>query len=141
MLDEIKEFWTALSGIPYATTVVGVLVTVIILITLYSIFIKKNAKLRAAVVRIVTEMIMDAREKGVTVEFVVNDILDKAEKKILAKPDCYDKLLLMIVRSKWVKNKLIFMTMNIIENVVAEDKAHELEKTKEQLNNYKRELD
>lgn len=141
MLDKIKEFWSALSEIPHATTVVGVLIAIIILITLYNIFIKKNAKLRAAVVRIVTEMITDAREKGVTVEFVVNDILDKAEKKILAKPDCYDKLLLMIVRSKWFKNKLIVMTMNIIESVVEEDKAHELEKAKEQLNTYKRELD
>lgn len=128
MLDNIKEFWVALSGIPHATTVVGVLLAIVLILVIYSIFVKKNAKLRAAVVRIVTEMINDAREKGITAEFVVTDILDKAEKKILDKPDCYDHLLLMIVRSKWLKNKLIYATIDIINSVVAEDKAHEIEK-------------
>lgn len=121
MLDEIKEFWTALSQIPYATAIATIAIVLLVLAAAYIIFIKKDMKLKAAIIKVVQEMLTEAKDKGVTVEFVVDDIIKKAEIKIKAKPDSYDALLLYFIHAKWFRNKLIKITTKIIEDIMSEN--------------------
>lgn len=121
MLDEIKEFWTALSQIPHATSIATVAIVLLVLAAAYIIFIKKDMKLKAAIIKVVQEMLTEAKDNGVTVEFVVDDIIKKAEIKIKAKPDSYDTLLLYFIHAKWFRNKLIKITTKIIEDIMSEN--------------------
>lgn len=121
MLDDIKEFWDALSQIPYATTVATVVIVLLVLAAGYIIFIKKDMKLKAAIIKVVQEALTDAKDKGVTVEFVVDDIIKKVEIKIKAKPNSYDALLLYFIHAKWFRNQLIKTTTKIIEDIMAEN--------------------
>lgn len=121
MLDDIKEFWDALSQIPYATTVATVVIVLLVLAAGYIIFIKKDMKLKAAIIKVVQEALTDAKDKGVTVEFVVDDIIKKVEIKIKAKPNTYDALLLYFIHAKWFRNQLIKTTTKIIEDIMAEN--------------------
>lgn len=121
MLDDIKEFWAALSQIPYATTIATVVIVLLVLAAGYIIFIKKDMKLKAAIIKVVQEALIEAKDKGVTVEFVVDDIIKKAEIKIKAKPNSYDALLLYFIHAKWFRSKLIKITTKIIEDIMAEN--------------------
>ena len=121
MLDDIKEFWSALSQIPYATTIATIVIVLLVLAAGYIIFIKKDMKLKAVIIKVVQEALIEARDKGVTVEFVVDDIIKKAEIKIKAKPNSYDALLLYFIHAKWFRNKLIKITTKIIEDIMTEN--------------------
>lgn len=121
MLDDIKEFWAALSQIPYATTIATIVIVLLVLAAGYIIFIKKDMKLKAAIIKVVQEALTDAKDRGVTVEFVVDDIIKKAEIKIKAKPNSYDALLLYFIHAKWFRSSLIKTTTKIIEDIMAEN--------------------
>lgn len=121
MLDEIKGFHQALGEIPYAQEVTYGFVVLLVLFALYRIIVKKDNKVKAIIIKIVSDAIIDARRKGITVEIVVDDVLAKAEKKILEKPDPYDALLIRIIRCKWFRRKMIASTTKLIEQVVEKD--------------------
>lgn len=121
MLDELKEFYTALVQIPHAKGIFIAIVGVLIVFAMYRVFVKKDNKLKAVIKDIIVRIIKDAKDKGITVEIIVDDIIKKAEAKILEKPDKYDALLLYFVRAKWFKAKLTQIISKIFVEVMNEE--------------------
>lgn len=103
-------------------------VVVILLVIAYLVFVEKNKRLKAVIIGILQEMIKDSYDKGIDVEFVVDDIIAKAIKKIKEKPDKWDGLLLYVVQAKWFRAKLISITKDLIEKIAQAEPEAELNK-------------
>ena len=128
MIDELKELWLALE--PYHNACY-VLLVILVLVTLYMIFVKKDKKFKAVVTDIIRDMVKDAYNKGIQVEFIVDDIIAKADKKIREKPDKWDGILLYLIHAKWFRNKVIAIIKDKIQDIVDEEPGNTLEEVKE----------
>ena len=106
---------------------IGVCVVLLISIV-YLLFIKKDKRLKALIISILQESIKDAYDKGMQVEFVVDDIIAKIIKKIKEKPDKWDGILLYVVQAKWFRNKLISIIKNLIEKIAQAEPDADLKK-------------
>lgn len=106
---------------------IGVCIVLLISIV-YLLFVKKDKRLKALIISILQESIKDAYDKGMQVEFVVDDIIAKIIKKIKEKPDKWDGLLLYVVQAKWFRNKLISIIKNLIEKIAQAEPDADLKK-------------
>lgn len=106
---------------------IGVCVVLLISIV-YLLFIKKDKRLKALIISILQESIKDAYDKGMQVEFVVDDIIAKIIKKIKEKPDKWDGISLYVVQAKWFRNKLISIIKNLIEKIAQAEPDADLKK-------------
>lgn len=128
MIDELKELWLALE--PYHN-VCYVLLAILVLVAIYMIFVKKDKRFKAVVTDIIRDMVKDAYNKGIQVEFIVDDIIAKADKKIREKPDKWDGILLYLIHAKWFRNKVIAIIKDKIQDIVDEEPGNTLEEVKE----------
>lgn len=131
MSEEVISFWEAIKPI-LKEPVVIVILAILVLVLLYFLFIKKDKRLKAVITEIVQDMIKDAYNKGVRVEFVVDDIIAKAVAKVKAKPDKYDSLLLWILNAKWFRNKLISIIKKRIEDIAQLEPGTEVKEVEDQ---------
>lgn len=114
MIDEIQEMWNA---IVQTGPVAYVVVAIILILAVYMLFVKKDKKFKAIVTKILQDIINDAYQKGIEVEFIVDDIIAKAIKKVKEKPDKLDSLWLYVLNAKWFRNKLISIVKDQIEKI------------------------
>lgn len=126
MSDQIS-FAEAINPLLSSPWFIGAVVVIVIAIV-YLLFVKKDKRLKAVIISILQESIQDAYDKGMQVEFVVDDIIAKAIKKIKEKPDKWDGILLYVVQAKWFRNKLISITKTLIEKIAQAEPDAELTK-------------
>ncbi len=126
MSEEIS-FVEAIKPLISSPLFIGVCVVLLISIV-YLLFIKKDKRLKALIISILQESIKDAYDKGMQVEFVVDDIIAKIIKKIKEKPDKWDGILLYVVQAKWFRNKLISIIKNLIEKIAQAEPDADLKK-------------
>ncbi len=126
-MDEATSFWEAIKPLinnPVAYVIIGAL----IILALYMLFVKKDKRFKAVVTKILQGIIKDAYDKGIEVEFVVDDIIAKAIAKIKEKPDPWDGLLIWVLKAKWFRNKVISIVKDKIEEIAQADPDSVLEK-------------
>lgn len=129
-MDEVKSFWEAIKPLisnPVAYVIIGVL----IILAVYMLFVKKDKRFKAVVTKILQGIIKDAYDKGIEVEFVVDDIIAKAIKKIKEKPDPWDGLLIWVLQAKWFRNKVISVVKDKIEEIAQAETDSVLEEVSE----------
>lgn len=115
-MDEKISFWEAIKPLihnPVAYVIIGL----IVIITLYMLFVKKDKRFKAVVTKIIKDIIKDAYDKGISVEIVVDDVIAKAIKKIKAEPDPWDGILCYVLQAKWFRNKVVQIVKDKIEEI------------------------
>ena len=92
-------------------------VVLFVILAVYMLYIKKNKRFKEIVRNVIRDMILDAYNKGVRVEIIVDDIILKAVNKIKEKPDPWDGLLIYIITAKWFREKVISIIKGLVSEV------------------------